>query len=116
MVATITASNGNSFRCLVWPDTGADCCLFPLSIAIALKIDVLSLPQHLTGGVGSQSNMTYYDTVTIDLGNGIAFSAYTGFTQGMDAQGWGLLGQQDFFSGFHVEFKHALRHFTIETI
>jgi hypothetical protein len=72
-------------------------CLFPLSLAILLKIDVLALPKAFTGGVGSQSNSTYYDSLTIDLGNGIDFTSYVGFTQGMDAVGFGLLGQNWLF-------------------
>ena len=112
--ATITALNGESIRCLVLLDSGADACLFPLSVAILLKIDVLALPKALTGGVGGQSNTTYYDTLTIDLGSGIAFSSYVGFTQGMDAVGFGLLGQTGFFDDFNVEFLHKQKIFTIE--
>ena len=88
--------------------------MFPFSLAILLKIDVLALPKALTGGVGGQSNTTYYDTLTIDLGNGIAFTAYAGFTQGMDAVGFGLLGQAGFFDVYTVEFRHKQRIFTIE--
>src|ERR1035441_137092 len=91
--ATITASNGASTRCIVMPDSGADACLFPLRLAIFLKLDVLSLPKGLTGGVGSSANTTYWDTIAVDLGHGIVFSVYTGFTQGMDQMGLGLLGQ-----------------------
>jgi len=75
---------------------------------------VLALPKALTGGVGGQSNTTYYDTLTIDLGSGIAFSSYVGFTQGMDAVGFGLLGQTGFFDDFNVEFLHKQKIFTIE--
>jgi len=112
--ATITGSNGESLRCIVLPDSGADACLFPLSLAILLKIDVLALPRALTGGVGSQANTTYYDSLTIDIGNEIAFTSYVGFTQGMDAVGFGLLGQTGFFDCHNVEFLHAQKIFTIE--
>jgi hypothetical protein len=100
---------------MVLPDSGADACLFPLSLAILLKLDVLNLPKALTGGVGSQANVTYYDTITVDLGNGIAFSSYAGFTQGLDPIGLGLLGQAGFFEYFRVEFQHKQKLFTIET-
>jgi len=99
---------------MVLPDSGADACLFPLSLAILLRLDVLNLPKALTGGVGSQANVTYYDTITIDLGNGIQFDAYVGFTQGMDPIGFGLLGQAGFFEKHRVEFQHTNRIFTIE--
>jgi hypothetical protein len=116
MIATITALNGESIRWLVLPDSGADACLFPLSMAIMLKIDVLRLPKAQTVGVGSQNNTTYYDTLTIGLDNGIQFSAYCGFTQGMDSVGLGLLGQSGFFDSYNVEFRHAQKTFTIETL
>jgi hypothetical protein len=96
-IATITATNGHSLRCIVLPDSGADACLFPLSLAIMLKLDVLLLPKSLTMGVGSQANPTYYDKLLIDMGKGIVFTAYVGFTQGMDSVGMGLLGQDGFF-------------------
>jgi hypothetical protein len=114
--ATVTASNGESARCIVMPDSGADACLFPLSLAILLKLDVLKLPKALTGGVGSSANTTYYDTINIDLGNGIEFSAYTGFTQGMDQMGLGLLGQDGFFEHYRVEFLLSKKIFTIESV
>jgi hypothetical protein len=97
------------------PHSGADACLFPLSLAILLKLDILKLPKALTGGVGSNASATWYDTITIDLGDGIAFSAYTGFTQGMDQMGLGLLGQDGFFDHFRVEFLLSQGVFTVET-
>jgi hypothetical protein len=112
--ATITASNGASTRCIVMPDSGADACLFPLSLAILLKLDVLNLPKGLTGGVGTSANTTCWDTITVDLGHGIVFSAYTGFTQGMDQMGLGLLGQVGFFDHFRVEFRLNKNVFIIE--
>lgn len=114
--ATLTAANGESIRCMVLPDSGADACLFPLSLALLLKLDVLKLPKSFTGGVGSQANLTYYETITIDLGGGIVFSAYAGFTQGMDPIGFGLLGQSGFFEQHKVEFIHKDKIFTIEPI
>ncbi len=106
-ISTLTASSGEGLRCVVLLDTGADSCLFPLAIAISLKIDVLSLPNHLTGGVGSNSNVTYYDKIRIDLGNGIAFNTYAGFTEGLNSHGIGLLGQEGFFDHYDVAFSHV---------
>jgi hypothetical protein len=114
--ATITASTGEQIRWLVLPDSGADGCMFPLSLARLLKLDVPKLAQEVTGGVGSQNNITYYDTLSIDLGNGIAFSVYAGFTEGMDAVGLGLIGQEGFFESFNVEFRRSEKIFTIEAI
>jgi hypothetical protein len=114
-IASLTASNGESLRCFVCVDTGADACIFPLQFAIALKIDVLTLPSTLTGGVGSNSNVTYYDTIQIDLGQGISFSAYVGFTEALNIQGIGLLGQDGFFSAYDVHFSHRQAIFTVTT-
>ena len=114
--ATITASNGNSIRFIVMPDSGADACVFPLSLAILLKLDVLNLPKAYTGGVGSQNNPTYYDAVTIDMGEGIVFKARAGFAAAMDTIGFGLLRQDGFFSQHNVEFRHAEKLFTVETL
>jgi hypothetical protein len=113
-IATLTTPGGESLRCLVCIDTGADACIFPLAIAIALKIDVLSLPKTMTAGVGSSSNVTYYANMTVDIGNGISFPVYAGFTEGMNASGLGLLGQADFFSIYDVHFSHKKRVFTID--
>jgi hypothetical protein len=113
-LATLTVPNGESLGYVVCLDTGADACLFPLSLAIALKVDVLALPKAMTGGVGTASNVTYYADVTIDLGRGIRFSAYVGFTEGLNAHGIGLLGQADFFSVYDVHFCHKQNLFTID--
>ena len=114
--ATITAVNGASTRCIVMPDSGADACLFPLSMALFLNLDVLKLPKGVTGGVGSSANTHYWATITVDLGHGLAFSASTGFTQGMEPMGLGLLGQLGFFDQFRVEFMLNRKLFTIESI
>jgi hypothetical protein len=113
--ATITAENGESFRWIVLPDSGADACLFPLSVAIMLKLDVSKLPTAMTGGVGTQSNTTYYADLLIDMGEGIVFQAYAGFTRGMESVGVGLLGQSGFFDSHNVEFRHKEKIFTIES-
>jgi hypothetical protein len=115
-LATVTSSNGAMLRCLVLADSGADGCLFPLSLAMLLKIDTLKLPKATTGGVGSQGNITYYDSLKIDMGNGIEFSAYVGFTRGLDTIGMGLLGQSGFFENYKVEFLHNQKIFNVEAV
>jgi hypothetical protein len=96
------------------PDTGAEACMFPMSVAIMLKLDVLQLPRDLTVGMGSQTNLTYYDDLTIDMGHGIVFTAKSGFTQGMDSVGLGLLVQRGFFDTYSVEFRHCDKVFIVE--
>jgi hypothetical protein len=113
--ATITASNGISRRIDVVVDSGADSCVFPLELALALDLDILKLPMCLTRGAGSLANPTYYDTVTIDIGSGIVFQAYAGFSNSMDFFALGLLGQKGFFDSQRVEFRLRDRVFTVET-
>jgi len=114
--ATITANNGESLRWIVLPDTGADACLFPLSLASLLRLELSDLPREMTTGVGSQSNLTYYAPLEIDMGESIVFRVLAGFTQGLDSVGVGLLGQSGFFDSFNVEFRHADKIFTVDTL
>jgi hypothetical protein len=95
-------------------DTGADVCIFPLSIAAALQLDVLNLPTEKISGVGNSGNTTYFDEVEIDCGFGIRFRTFAGFTSGLESQGTGLLGQRDFFENYNVVFSHKMRVFAIE--
>jgi hypothetical protein len=127
MLAQLTAANGKELRCLVWPDSGADACVFPASFATAMGLDLLQMPQNQTGGVGNTGNTTHYDNLSIEIltatqdasGNWalkaeFSFTAYVGFTPGLEAQGWGLLGQAGFFERYQVTFDHAARLFHID--
>jgi len=116
LIALLRASNGNVLRCIVLPDSGADQCVFPLSFAIAMQLDPLQLKQQLTGGVGNTGNITYYDHLTVAIEGGPTFTAYAGFTEGLQAQGIGLLGQSGFFEKHVVTFDHAAREFHIDTL
>lgn len=127
LVVQLTGSNQNKFRCIVCPDSGADRCLFPLSFALAMKLDPLQLKSNLTGGVGNTGNTTVYDLIEVEiqevapdrtggfsLRSVASFPAYAGFTSGLEAQGIGLLGQADFFERFVVTFDHKARQFQID--
>jgi len=111
----LIASNGESVRFEALADTGADFCLFPLNVAKLLGLKLDQLETATTTGVGNASNLTYYDDLTIDLGNGVIFTTRVGFTVGMDRAGFGLLGQQGFFENYNVEFRHRDRIFTVES-
>ena len=102
--ATVTASNGESARCIVLPDSGADACLFPLSIAMLLKLDVLKLPKALTGGVGSNANTTYYDTITIDLEAELYFPPTQGSPREWIKWVWAYLVRMVFSRTFGLSF------------
>ncbi len=114
LYARIRAANGRTLTTNVLLDSGADRCAFPLSMARALQIDVNKLPQSVTRGVGNNANVTYIDTINIDLGFGLEFQARVGFSDGLDTYGIGLLGYDGFFNRFNVEFRLAEGIFTIE--
>jgi predicted aspartyl protease len=111
-----TPGSSQVLRCVVCLDTGADSCVFPAAFAIQLGIDLLSLKNNVTGGVGSSGNVTYYTDLEIALGNGIQFKSFVGFTEAMDRLGMGLLGQSGFFEYYKVHFHHGQRTFAIETL
>lgn len=125
LIARVTAANGNSLLSIAEVDSGADQCVFPLSFAIALGLDPLTMKQQITGGVGNAGNLTYYSDITIELGiivdahtmkfePHLTFKTYAGFTLGLDAQGIGLLGEVDFFENYVVTLDHKNRVFHIE--
>lgn len=82
------------------------------------------MPQHMTGGVGNSGNVTHYGHVNIEIGffagtppnflPKVSFTAYAGFTTGLESQGIGLLGQCDFFENFSVTLDHKNKVFHIE--
>jgi hypothetical protein len=111
--AILTVGNGTSLQWAALADSGADSCLFPLDAAKMLGLNLSSLPTATTGGVGNSNNLTYYETITIEIGNGLSFRTLVGFTEGMNRAGFGLLGQQGFFENYNVEFRHKERIFTI---
>jgi hypothetical protein len=114
----VSPSTGAFFKCLVLADTGADHCLFPLSFAAPLGFDPLNMKMATSGGVGNAGNVAYYGDVRIELpiksGLTLAFSTRAGFTAGLEAVGFGLLGQAGFFEAFRTTFDHRARTFTIE--
>ncbi len=110
--------------CTVCLDTGADSCVFPLSLAHRLGLNVLDMPSSLTMGVGS-SAVVYHAQVNVEIGftrageqapfHVIRLDIITGFTEGLDAQGIGLLGQSGFFDRHDVLFSQRQGFFTIDT-
>ena len=109
------SANNKGFNCIVEADTGADNTVFPLSFAVALGLDPLSMPKNTTGGVGSSANVTYWQNIEIELPQlGVTIPIYAGFTSAMEAQGIGLLGQKGFFDRFNVSFHHKIKIFQVE--
>jgi len=109
----LTGPNQQSFNCLACVDTGADHCVFPLTFALALGLNPLTMKKQFTGGVGSAANLTFYDTITIDFGVG-GHAIYAGFTAGLEAMGFGLLGQSGFMERYNLQFNRSAGKFHIE--
>jgi len=115
LTVRLESSIGAYYNAFALADSGADACLFSLRVARSLKLNLASLPKAMTGGIGNAANVTYYDTITADLGDGMRFETRAGFTQGLDQAGIGLLGHLGFFENYNVEFRHRDRIFTIES-
>ena len=64
-----------------------------------LGLDPLACPVEMTTGVGSPSNPTHFNNITLDFGS-FTIPAYSGFMTAMDQLGFGLLGQMGFFEAF----------------
>jgi hypothetical protein len=71
--------------------------------------------------MGSYNVPTYYANVTLRIGFGVPtnqrvveHTIFAGFTQGMDQQGVGLLGQSGFFDHFKVAFDRTASLFHVE--
>ncbi len=56
IVKTELSADRKKLSCLMWLDSGADHCVFPLSFALLLGLDTLEMKTHLTGGVGNSGN------------------------------------------------------------
>ncbi len=79
----------------------------------ALGISPLAAPVELGAGVGSYT-LTHFHQVTLDFG-ALQIQVYTGFTDGLDHWGVGLLGQSGFFDRFKIHFDLQSGIFEIET-
>lgn len=108
----MVAPSGHAWGAYALVDSGADDCLFPLSLMRLLRLDQSALPSGFTFGLGSLANRTYYEHVTIRLGGGLSFRTIAGFSSGLSV---GLLGQRGFFENFDVEFRQRERLFTISS-
>jgi hypothetical protein len=96
-------------------DSGADGLLFPLSYAHALGIDLANASSGLSQGVGG-TVATYRTTITLRVslcGHEFHYAADARFSDGMESEGIGLLGQTGFLDHFQVVFRKAEEKFAI---
>jgi hypothetical protein len=96
--------------------------VFPLSFASQIGLDPLRMPVDMTLGVGVGSVHTYYADIEIGAfykSSGapqvkFSFRTTVGFTAGLDAQGFGLLGGIGFFENYAVTFDRKNGVFHVE--
>lgn len=108
----VAVASGQSVVCIATLDTGADLCVFPLSFAGRLGLEPETMPSAVTSGATGKGTV-YYADVSISIPfrsektgqvSSLQLQTRAGFTEGMDAQGIGLLGQIGFFDTYPVTF------------
>jgi hypothetical protein len=105
-ILKLTLVNGEkNFTCYTIIDSGADHCVFPRAFMQPLGLDPLVTPIEMSSGVGTTAVPTHFVNLNFDVQGLFQFSAYAGFTTGLDPLGVGLLGQLGFFDRFNVEFR-----------
>jgi hypothetical protein len=105
-------------------DSGADNCVFPASIGLALGIDLPNPRSSLFSGSRDEPQVAYYEQIDVTIlpieseqistdQEPLSFSLYAGFCDTLEHVGMGLLGHAGFFSRFEVRFHAAMRYFEI---
>ena len=105
-------------------DSGADNCVFPASIGIALGVDIPNPRSSLFSGSRDERQIAYYEEIqatilpmeSAEIGadqEPISFPLYAGFCETLEHVGMGLLGQEGFFSRFKVNFHNSQNFFEI---
>jgi hypothetical protein len=83
-------------------DSGADWCLFPVSIGEQLKIPVDQGKKMPFRGA-TATGMAYFHEVTLEI-RGWGYNCIVGFSSDLDVMG-GILGQYGFFDHYEVNFN-----------
>ena len=100
---TVTLRNvTNEEQCFAIVDSGADYCLFPLSLRAKLGLRMEdSRPVSGIGGYGSsydEGQDVLFWPLVLEIGSGLSISTVVGFTERQDEVGFGILGQLGFFN------------------
>jgi hypothetical protein len=107
-----------AYRALV--DSGADCCLFPLSLSRALGLDphVAVQVEGITSyGVNpGEGHNAFFWPITLQTTADLSVSASIGFSEELEDSEFGILGQNGFFTEFSwICFNLKDRVFTVKT-
>ena len=117
----VAVASGRSVVCIATLDTGADRCVFPLLFAGRLGLNPQTMPSGVTHGATGKGTVYYADvSVSIPFRSErtgqvttLQLQTRAGFTEGMDAQGIGLLGQIGFFDTYPVTFDQPGNLFSL---
>ena len=97
--------HGKSITIDALVDSGADNCIFPGFLGVALGVEVHEGPKQLISGLGARVIEARFHYVQLKVRN-VEIEVYAGFT--FDTIGTtGLLGQRGFFDNFKVVFDRV---------
>ena len=117
--ASIVSPHGFSFY--AWIDSGADNCVFPISFAQRLGLDLGNMKRNTASGIGNSANLCFYGEVTVKIhisplaGPSLTFKTYAAFTSGLEGRGYALFGQSGFFESFQAHFDYSRKVFEVTT-
>jgi hypothetical protein len=116
VAAVATDAVLSPFPCYALIDSGADDCIFPASFGRQLGLDIQTGRHYPFGGAGSVNLDAYFFDIQIAIpGIRRSYNLAVGFTEALEPQGCGLLGQNGFFDRFSVRFNHSRGIITINT-
>ncbi len=97
-------------------DSGADFNIFHADIAKLLKIDLKKIKDTTSfSGIQKFGQESKAYPVTMDIGvEGEFVRTLVSFSNEISLDGYGVLGQQGFFSHFTIQFEYATKKITIE--
>ena len=124
IVALLLTRGEKSVIAYATVDSGADNCVFPASIGLALGVDMPNPRSSLFSGSRDEPQVAYYEQIDVTIlpmeseqistdQEPLSFSLYAGFCDTLEHVGMGLLGHAGFFSRFDVRFHAAMRYFEI---
>lgn len=97
-------------------DSGADFNIFHSDIAKILNIDLKKIKQTTTfGGIQKSDSRSIATPVKMEIGiNNEFIPSLVSFSEEISTDGYGVLGQQGFFSHFSINFEYITKKITLE--
>ena len=94
--------------------------MFPLSVALRLGIIVPNRRSYVFAAAGDLTQQAFFELIQVDIWDetrnaaAFSFNLDAGFTSALDQVGFGLLGQNGFFSQFRVTLDYHNNFFTLD--